>query len=181
MPQLDQYSFFTQYFWLFLCFLGFYFLILKSFLPKVAQILKVRISMMEGGLAQDELKRIAFSLNTEKICAGAHEVSGLGSSKDLFTKSFDDTSNWSSKTVQTINKEALGEIHEAYIGTIGQFSLSQNLSLKQLESLLPPSCDNLRSTASINTALNSYPQRELNFDRALFKNLKLRNRDLIKD
>jgi hypothetical protein len=168
MPQLDQYSFFTQYFWLFVCFLGFYFLILKIFLPQIAQILKVRASMMEG--SGNELEKIVLWQYTEKICASGYEVNGLKSSKDLFTKSFEDTSSWSSMRVAVANESSFnfGPIHKAYIETIGQFSLSQNLSLKQLESLLPP-------TASVNKALSSYPQREVAFDIALFQNLKLCN------
>lgn len=44
MPQLDVSSFTTQIFWLLLIFFGFYFLLLKLVLPKVAKILKIRLT-----------------------------------------------------------------------------------------------------------------------------------------
>jgi len=44
MPQLDVSSFTTQIFWLLLIFFGFYFLLLKLVLPKVAKILKLRLT-----------------------------------------------------------------------------------------------------------------------------------------
>jgi len=70
--------------------------------------------------------------------------------------------------MQAVSKESFGPIHQVYISTIGNLSLSQNLSLKQLESLLPP-------TASVNPALVSFPQREMAFNKALFQNLKARS------
>jgi len=42
MPQLDITSFFSQYVWLVVFYLGFYFLLVNSFLPKLSRILKVR-------------------------------------------------------------------------------------------------------------------------------------------
>jgi hypothetical protein len=166
MPQLDQYSLFTQYFWLFSCFLTFYFLILKNFLPKIAQIFKVRASMMDG--SGNELEDIILEMTQKKNKGTALEVHTLKESKDILSDTFQKTSNWSSKTMQAVSKESFGPIHQVYISTIGNLSLSQNLSLKQLESLLPP-------TASVNPALVSFPQREMAFNKALFQNLKARS------
>jgi len=42
MPQFDKITFFTQIFWLTIIFFGFYFFILKVFLPKIATVLKTR-------------------------------------------------------------------------------------------------------------------------------------------
>jgi hypothetical protein len=163
MPQLDQYSFFTQYFWLFFCFLGFYFVILKEFLPKMAQILKVRASMMGG--SDNELENIVDETALTGAKAGTFELHSLKESKDLLTKSFQESSNWSSVTVEAVNKDTFGGIHGVFIESIGQLSLSQNVSLKQLESLLAP-------TACVNPALVSFSERELAFNKALLQNLR---------
>jgi len=166
MPQLDQYSLFTQYFWLFTCFLSFYFLILKNFLPKIAQIFKVRASMMDG--SGNKLEDIILEMTQKKNNGTNLEVHTLRESKDVLSKSFQQTSDWSSTTMQSVSKENFGSVHQIYIDTIGDLSLSQNLTLKQLESLLPP-------TASVNPALASFPQRENAFNKALFQNLKARS------
>lgn len=42
MPQLDRVSFFTQFFWFLVAFLGFYLLCVQVFLPKLARIQKTR-------------------------------------------------------------------------------------------------------------------------------------------
>ena len=42
MPQLDTASFFTQYVWLMLCYIGFYLTLVKYFLPKLARSVKLR-------------------------------------------------------------------------------------------------------------------------------------------
>jgi hypothetical protein len=163
MPQLDQYSFFTQYFWLFFSFLGFYFLILKEFLPKIAQILKVRASMMGG--SDNELENIVKETAQISTKAETFELQSLKESKDLLTKSFQESSTWSSVSVEAVNKETFGSIHGVYIESVGQLSLSQNVSLRQLDSLLAP-------TANINPALLSFRQRQLAFNKALFQSFK---------
>jgi hypothetical protein len=42
MPQLDQFTYFTQFIWLFVCFMSFYVLLYNNGLPKVSRILKLR-------------------------------------------------------------------------------------------------------------------------------------------
>lgn len=42
MPQLDMITFFSQIFWLTVTFYGFYFFILRIYLPKIAVVLKTR-------------------------------------------------------------------------------------------------------------------------------------------
>lgn len=44
MPQLDVSSFTTQIFWLVFTFFSFYFIIIKLILPRISQMLKVRLS-----------------------------------------------------------------------------------------------------------------------------------------
>jgi len=49
MPQLDHLSFLSQIFFLFLFFIGFYFVLLHTFLPRLAMALKVRKWKLSGG------------------------------------------------------------------------------------------------------------------------------------
>jgi hypothetical protein len=176
MPQLDQYSFFTQYFWLFVCFLGFYFLILKIFLPQIAQMLKVRAAIMVG--SKSELQALIVDRYFALINNMQHEVDGINSSSDLFTTSYDNTCSWYRQKRWNLTNGQLGLVNIqdiflqksnlAYLHTVARLSISENSSVKHFESLLAP-------TASVNKALSSYPQREVAFDKALFQNLKWSN------
>jgi len=47
MPQLDIVSYFSQYVWLMVFYIGFYFLLVNSFLPKLSRILKVRSAKIQ--------------------------------------------------------------------------------------------------------------------------------------
>jgi hypothetical protein len=49
MPQFDKITFFNQVFWLFFFFSGFYLIFLKTFLPKLSSVLKVRIKKLQKG------------------------------------------------------------------------------------------------------------------------------------
>jgi hypothetical protein len=42
MPQFDKLTFFNQIFWVVFIFFGFYFVLLRFFLPKLSSVLKIR-------------------------------------------------------------------------------------------------------------------------------------------
>jgi Leucine-rich repeat (LRR) protein len=46
MPQLDQVTYFSQFFWLCIFYFTFYVFIVKTFLPKISRILKLRAKKM---------------------------------------------------------------------------------------------------------------------------------------
>ena len=61
MPQLDKVTFLSQLWWCFFVFLGFYFVIHKSFLPKISRILKLRkkkITMSQDDLSCEVLTKM---------------------------------------------------------------------------------------------------------------------------
>nr|ANA57051.1 ATP synthase F0 subunit 8 [Pyramimonas parkeae] len=162
MPQLDQFCFFNQYFWLVLHFFVFYIVVFKTFLPKISQILKVREIKME--IQSDnkllEVEKATLDLqakNTFFICSKIKELENLH--MNLLQK----TALWTTNNVKDFDRKALNYIHQAYIQGIGQLSLSQNLTLNLLSIVLPPvnkfTKDNL-------------VEREKVFTRSLFKVLK---------
>jgi F0F1-type ATP synthase membrane subunit b/b' len=79
MPQFDKITFFTQIFWLFIIFFGFYFLTLRVFIPEIAAVLKTRkkkLALGSGGVAQ-------FNTELHKVKTCTNSV--LESSSDAFT------------------------------------------------------------------------------------------------
>ena len=65
MPQLDKVTFLSQFFWLCFFYIGFYFLVLKFFLPKMTRILKLRknkLSYSQQGVTSYKKKIIKFLL-----------------------------------------------------------------------------------------------------------------------
>ena len=59
MPQLDKVTFLSQFFWLCVFYLGFYYVLVKYFLPKISRILALRkrkMSLSQEGIesVQDE-------------------------------------------------------------------------------------------------------------------------------
>lgn len=48
MPQLDSATFFSQYFWLGVFYIGFYLLLVQTFLPHMARLLKTRAALLQA-------------------------------------------------------------------------------------------------------------------------------------
>lgn len=119
---------------------------------------------MIGG-SSNELENIVEDTTQTSTKAETFEMQSLKESKDSLTKSFQESSTWSSVSVEAVNKDTFGPIHSVYIGSVGQLSFSQNVSLKQLDSLLAP-------TANVNPALLSFCQRQIAFNKALIQTFR---------
>lgn len=105
MPQFDKITFFTQIFWLFFFFLGFYLVFLKTFLPKLASVLKVRVKKLQKGVEgvsifaeEQEVITSVFNKALENI------FSTVKSSVDIFKEKM---SIWSNSGIQTLNTKDL--------------------------------------------------------------------------
>jgi hypothetical protein len=127
MPQLDKVSFLSQFFWLCFFYLGFYYIVLKYFLPKMARILKLRKKKMNLSLEgisslQQENKQI--NLSYENILS-----KGLNISKSNFNQGFIHITAWLNNIIQSLNKTQYLSLNKIYIHSIGESSLSQNLTL----------------------------------------------------
>ena len=127
MPQLDKVTFLSQFFWLCFFYLGFYILILKYFLPKMSRIIKLRkkkLSSSQEGVTsvQQENKKIRSTYDTLL-------ANGFSLSRSLFNTSFHRTEQWLHEKVLSTNQMHSQAMNKAYIYSIGETSLSQNLAL----------------------------------------------------
>jgi hypothetical protein len=135
MPQLDKVTFLSQFFWLCFFYIGFYFLILKFFLPKMTRILKLRknkLSSSQEGVTSLQQENDKIRTSYETLLAN-----GLSVSRSAFNESFQLTEKWLQDIVENNNKTHFKAINKAYIYSVGEASLSQNLALNQVSSELP--------------------------------------------
>jgi hypothetical protein len=111
MPQFDKITFFTQIFWLFFFFLGFYFIFLKVFLPKLAAVLKGRIKKLKKGsdgvsIFADEQTSVAANFNS-----GLEQVFSI---VKIAIKSFQEkTAIWTDSNIKSLNSTHLTESNNA--------------------------------------------------------------------
>jgi len=135
MPQLDKVTFLSQFFWLCFFYIGFYFLVLKFFLPKMSRILKLRknkLSSSQEGVTSLQQENNKVRNNYETLLAN-----GLNTSRIAFNESFQRTEKWLHDMVENTNKTHYQSMNKAYIYSIGEASLSQNLALSQVSAELP--------------------------------------------
>ena len=125
MPQLDKVTFLSQFFWLCFFYLGFYFFVLKYVLPKMSRILALRKRKMgssQEGIAflQQENQQVRHQFDTVVSKA-------LSTSRILFHDFFSQTGDWLQKSTSLINKNHYENVNQAYIQSLGETSLSQNI------------------------------------------------------
>ena len=125
MPQLDKVTFFSQFLWLVIVYVGFYLLILKNFLPKLSRILKVRqkkvsLSQQGSNVLLQEKEKVGDSLNTLI-------EQGVSTSKRMFQENLDITHHWLDQVVKDANRTTLREANETYVASLGEKTVSQNL------------------------------------------------------
>lgn len=127
MPQLDQATFFLQFFWLFLFYIAFYLLILKNFIPLLSRILKYRkkkISFSQQGVFDVKAQRKQISNTLDHIV----ERAGNGS-QSLFQTNLRAIHFWLNTVFLESNKTEWKEIHPYYLSYLGEKSLSRNLAV----------------------------------------------------
>ncbi len=125
MPQLDKVTFFSQFLWLTIFYLGFYLVILKHFLPKLSRILKVR----QKKVSHSQEGSTALLQEKEKVGGSLNMLieQGIGTSKKLFQENLEKTQSWLDNVVKDTNRATLRNANQSYIASLGEKSISQNL------------------------------------------------------
>ena len=127
MPQLDQVTFFSQFFWLFLFYAAFYVVILKNFLPILSRILKFRkkkITHSQQGIFGVKAQRNQISNTLDGIL----ERAGNGS-QNLFQTNLQAIHIWFNNILLETNRTQWKEIHPYYLSFLGEKSLSRNVAV----------------------------------------------------
>ena len=149
MPQLDKVTFLSQFFWLCLFYLGFYYVVLKYFLPKISRILtlrkkKMNLSQYGSNSLQQENQQVRQNL--DNILSR-----GLSLSKNVFNDFLSRTNNWLDQSLTGINKTHYKTVNNSYIQSLGETSLSQNILLYHASSHSP---ENLKVSVLVDKMKN---------------------------
>ena len=129
MPQLDKVTFLSQFFWLCFFYIGFYFLILKFFLPKMSLILKLRKNKLAG--SQDNVNNLQQENRKIKTNYETLFTTALTTSKNAFNTNFKRIEKWLNNTVEDTEKKHYQSLNKTYICSVGESSLSQNLTFSK--------------------------------------------------
>ena len=135
MPQLDKVTFLSQFFWLCLFYLGFYYIVLKYFLPKISRILALRQKKMN--LSQDGFHSLQQENQQVRENLDNTIYRGLSLSRNVFNDFYSRTNNWLDESLTSINKTQYKTVNNSYIHSLGEASLSQNVMLYQASSEKP--------------------------------------------
>ena len=136
MPQLDKVTFFSQFFWLCIFFLGFYIIIHKYFLPRICRILKLRkkkITMSRLYNGHQEINQLRG--NKDNILKESLQLSRFifFEGSQLIHKSRDTYKVINVLTAKFQNKPFFSTSEKLYVEFVGQ-SFVSNKSLIQLYS-----------------------------------------------
>jgi hypothetical protein len=135
MPQLDKVTFLSQFFWLCFFYLGFYYVVLKFYLPKISRILALRRKKMgfsQEGMLSLQQENSQVQKNYELLLSRA-----FGTSKNLFNNFFSRTTSWLNTNATTINKTHYQNVNTSYMHSLGETSLSQNVLFYHAERNIP--------------------------------------------
>lgn len=134
MPQLDKVTFLSQFFWLCLSFITFYFLILKNFLPKMSRILKFRRKKIQEGLTFLTSENNAVLKQYDSLIAQS-----LNRSKNFFNMNIDHTLVWVQSLIYDLNWKSFAHENSDYLQSLGQASLFEYIALNPTNSLIEDS------------------------------------------
>jgi F0F1-type ATP synthase membrane subunit b/b' len=113
MPQMDKVAFFSQLFWLMITFYGFYMITIKTHLPNLARILKVRKKKVEFALKQGS----SFQEERDSTVASYENVfvKTANESRGLLTQLTQSGDAWLAGSVKDINNNTLTQLNQEYV------------------------------------------------------------------
>jgi F-type H+-transporting ATPase subunit b len=129
MPQLDQFTYLTQFVWLCVFYMSFYVLLYNE-LPLISRILKLRTLLVSkvtsGG------PRITAFLNPQDVV-----LRTLQSSVAYMYSSVSAASDWCKSLVSRCNADQLEGMNKAYVSALGEIMLSKGIKQSALETISP--------------------------------------------
>ena len=133
MPQLDQFTYLTQFLWLCVFFMSFYVLLYNDGLPKISRILKLRAKLV----SQQSESTNHSDQNTLRLENQDTVIrESLNSCASYLNTSVSGASKWCSDMVSSLNTSLHGEaINKSYVRSLGEISVSQMIKRSVLDSI----------------------------------------------
>ena len=162
MPQLDQFTYLTQFVWLCVSFMSLYILLYKDGLPKIARILKLRSKLVsqqnpnqsgilsqseqpssselvaeQQAFASEDAVGVVATMNTSINSAFADVVikESLNGCAYYLSASVSGASEWCNQTVTHLNN-ANAPLNITYVKSLGDMSVSQIIKRNTLDKLI---------------------------------------------
>lgn len=151
MPQLDQFTYLTQFLWLCFFYMTFYVLLFNDGLPKISRILKLRAYLcaeqpqLPKNEKETETSAVgAPNLQTDQTNIGWNQSQNqdivfrtLNSSILYLNSSVNKAFNWCVQSVKNLNGYQLKPMNRTYLRSIGEMSVSQLIKNNALEASAP--------------------------------------------
>jgi hypothetical protein len=149
MPQLDQFTYLTQFVWLCAFYMTFYVLLFNDGLPKISRILKLRAHLCADrprGIDPQHETTLAGDRVPEGVAgvASGQDVvfRTLNSSISYLNSSVTGAFSWCTRSVGSLNANQLKPMNKSYLRSIGEISLSQLIKYSALEASAPLTLSN---------------------------------------
>ena len=128
MPQLDQFTYLTQFVWLCLCFMGYYVLLYNNALPKIGRILKLRSRLVSQQNKVD-------APNGQLVQQDDVVTHSLNSSAAYLNSSVSGASQWCNEMVTSLNANQLEPVNKVYVRSLAEMCISQIVKFSVLDTL----------------------------------------------
>nr|YP_008816012.1 ATP synthase F0 subunit 8 [Closterium baillyanum]AGZ90234.1 ATP synthase F0 subunit 8 [Closterium baillyanum] len=132
MPQLDQFTYLTQFVWLCVFYMTFYVLLYNDGLPKISRILKLR-----AHLVSQQSGAKAFLSNQDVDSALFPVQAALKSSLSYLYSSVSGASKWCSGAQHSLNANQLFAMNKSYLRSLGSEAVSQVIKYSALDASAP--------------------------------------------
>lgn len=129
MPQLDQFTYLTQYFWLCVFYMTFYILLYNYGLPKISRILKLRAYLVSQ---QNKDMHLFGDQNAEKSLV---LPTVLRNSYSYLYSSLSQASNWCDSMINSLNSKQWSGMNKSYLSSLGEIGLSQVIKDNALQAV----------------------------------------------
>jgi len=130
MPQLDQFTYLTQFVWLCVFYMTFYVLLYNDGLPKISRILKLRAHLVS--------QQSGDTFVPKKDVEGSVVLqTALKSSLSYLYSSVSVASKWCSSTLLSLNANQLKAMNKSYLGSLGALAVSQVIKYSALDASAP--------------------------------------------
>nr|QHD46963.1 Atp8 [Anthoceros agrestis] len=147
MPQLDQFTYLTQFVWLCVFYMTFYVLLYNDGLPKISRILKLRKQLVSHQNASAE--QSDYSVEQDVVFKEC-----FNTSVSYMYSSVSGASKWCNEVVRSLNANQSQQMNKSYVCSLGEISLSQVIRKNALETMSPSTYHTTflaeRETAALN-------------------------------
>nr|YP_009990271.1 ATP synthase F0 subunit 8 [Scapania ampliata]QNN01896.1 ATP synthase F0 subunit 8 [Scapania ampliata] len=147
MPQLDQFTYLTQFVWLCVFYMTFYVLLYNDGLPKISRIIKLRKRLVSQ-------EKVGAEQSNDRVEQDVVFKECFQASANYLYSSVSGASKWCKGMVQLANANKLQRMNKDYVSSLGEIGVSQVIKKNALSTLSPSTYQTTFIASRQTTALN---------------------------